>query len=530
MVAKVGPRVALAALLSSAWGVGCGPRNAGPTTCPDPSASTSAAVEPAADPLADIDERVERVMQALSVPGLSIAIVKDDEVVVAKGYGVLEQGKDAAVDEHTVFAIASNTKAFTATLVGMLAAEGALSWDDHVRQHLPTLQTWDEATTAELRVRDLVTHRSGLETWAGDLAWIGSSIDAPTLLTKLPHVKGSTGLRSRYGYSNLMFAVAGAVIEAVSGKSWAEQVKARLLEPLGMERTTVSVSDLSGQDNVAAPHMPATEDEGAPLIVVPYLDVDAAAPAAALNSSAADMARWLRAQLAEGRLGDQPVIPPEIVEDLWTPQTVFPAPIGAMRPTQHFLLVGSGWFTYDYGGRRVVTHSGGLPGMTSRVVLVPEERLGVVVLTNSETSAATFLGYEVVDAVLEQGPYDYVAMAKERKAAAAEPEAQSAEGAPTEAALKPEAYAGRYREALLGRAEVEAADGALRLTLPDHGGLSCPLAHHDGEVFDCVWSDPIFGRSEVAFEVEGRKAKGLRFRVRPAFIDPLEYHFTVSRK
>lgn len=512
-------------MLLGLWAVGgC---KAGETSSRCPEAPETSRGAELGHPLDDIDARVERAMAAFDVPGLSLAIVIDGEVVLARGYGVRERGEPERVDEHTVFAIASNTKAFVATALGLLAAEGALDWDDRVIDRLPSFRTWDEHTTHELRVRDLVSHRSGLDTWAGDLAWIGSQIDTTTLLARLPAVEAGAGLRERYGYTNLMFVVAGEVIRSVAGQPWDHVVQKRLLEPLGMERTTTSVKQLAGQDNVATPHMP----RGDTLMAVPYLDVDAAGAAGALNSSAADMTRWLRVQLADGSLDGQSIVPSEVVRALRVPHTPIPLPADdTFDPPRHFLAYGLGWFLYDYAGRMVVTHGGGLPGMTSRVGLVPEAGLGVVVLTNSETPVAQLVFLDIVDGYLGIPPRDHVASAKER---AERREATPIEPTPArnvEMTTDPKTYAGTYTSALLGRAEVRELDGGLELRLPDHGGLDCPLRPSAEHTFDCTWSNPIFEHSDVPFEVEKGRAVRLRFRVRPDFVDPLEYTFERSKR
>jgi CubicO group peptidase (beta-lactamase class C family) len=464
-------------------------------------------------------------MEAFDVPGLAVAVVRDDRVVLARGYGVLERGKDQAVDEHTVFAIASNTKAFIGTALGMLAAEGALDWDDRVVDRLPEFRTWDEHTTRELRIRDLVSHRSGLDTWAGDLAWIGARVDTATLLERLPAVEAGAGLRERYGYTNLMFVVAGEVIRAVSGQPWDAFVRARLLEPLGMQRTTTSSKPLASQDNVATPHMPNPEGDG--LITVPYLDVDAAGPAGALNSSVADMSQWIRMQLAEGSLDGRSIVPSEVVAEVRVPQTPIPLPDpDTFEPPRHFLAYGLGWFLYDFAGRLVVTHGGGLPGMTSRVGLVPEEGLGVVVLTNSESPASQLVFLEIVDAVLGVPRRDHVAIAKARAEAREAARSAEARATPTDPpTIRPGAYEGLYAHPLLQRAEVKTRDGDLELRLLDHGGLDCVLEPRAADAFGCTWSNPIFGRSEVAVDLHEGRAVRLRFRIRPEFVDPLEYAF-----
>lgn len=494
--------------------------------------SGSASVDRAVDPLADLDARVDRIMRAYAVPGLSLAIVKDGEVVAARGYGVREQGKDGAVDEHTVFAIASNTKAFIGTVLALLDHEDAIDLNERVKDRLPWFDTWSSCTTSQMRIRDLVTHSSGLATWAGDLVWIGSTVDTKTLLSRMPSLPSKAALRERYGYSNIMFVVAGEVIAAVTKKPWDQVVRERLLVPIGMNRTTTSVAALSEQTNVATPH--AKHGDGD--VVDVYLPVDNAGAAAALNSSAADMARWLRVQLGGGRIDGKSIVPPEVIDATRVPQ--MPVPLGKEDLLgRHFQAYGLGWFLYDYRGRQIVTHGGGLPGMTSRVAMVPEEGLGVVVLTNSESSASALVALDVIDGYLGGPQKDLLAAFQAREKESAEKKAKAAETEPAEPAkpAKPEAplavtaIRGTYANPLLGRAEVTEDGGVARLHLPDHGGLDCPLQPGDGPVFHCTWANGIFGASDVHFQTKRGRATSLRFSVRPEFIDPLEYTFTRKR-
>jgi CubicO group peptidase (beta-lactamase class C family) len=514
---------------------GVTPPVAAPTPASREARPPEAAPSAPADPLADLDARVKRVMDAYSVPGLSLAIVKDDQVVAARGYGVRERGKREPVDADTSFAIASNTKAFVGTTLALLDHEKTLDLDDRVADRLPWFRTWNACTTGEMRVRDLVTHRSGLDTWAGDLIWIGSNIDTKTLLSRLRHLPAS-GLRQKYGYSNLMFVVAGEVIREVTGKPWDAVVRARLLDPIRMTRTTTSLAAIAELDNVATPHARHGEvDE-----IDVYLPVDNAGAAGALNSTAADMGRWLRVQLGEGRIDGTQIVPPEVLAATRVPHT--PMPLGKNDALgRHFQAYGLGWVLHDYRGRGVVTHGGGLPGMTSRVMMVPEEGLGVVVLTNSESPASFLVAIEVVDAFLGGATQDHLAtaQARQRSQAAAQPERSTVphdNGASAADPLEATALRGTYRSPLLGRAIVQPSAGdsaGIQLRLPDHGGLQCALKSVSGRTFSCAWDNEIFGVSEVHFEVRGSgrsaRATGLRFRVRPEFVDPLEYAFTRAR-
>lgn len=239
-------------------------------------------------PPPDIDAYVARVMKTFEVPGLSLAIVKDGQIVLTKGYGVRETGKLEPVDEHTLFGIASNTKAFTATALAMLVDEGKLRWDDPVVRHLPWFQLYDPYVTRELTVRDLLTHRSGLGLGAGDLLfWPGTTFTRDEILHRMRYVKPASSFRSRYAYDNILYLAAGQIIPAITGKSWDDFVRERIFSPVGMTSSTTTVSGFKRGQNVATPHA-RIEGQVQP---IPWMNIDNTAPAGAINSSAADMAK-----------------------------------------------------------------------------------------------------------------------------------------------------------------------------------------------------------------------------------------------
>jgi CubicO group peptidase (beta-lactamase class C family) len=498
-----------------------------PAGTPGPAEPPPAA--PLTDRLAALEPWIEQALVDWQVPGLALAVVRRDAVLLSRGYGERRLGSAEPVDGATSFAIASLTKAFTATTLGLLVADGTLGWDDRVVDRLPGFALHDPALAAELRLRDLLSHRAGYETFAGDLLWIGSRFDSAEVLRRAADLEPSWGVRYQYGYSNLMFLAAGAVLEHAAGRSWAALLRERLLGPLGMSRTTTSVAELDGLDNVAVPYM---EVDGE-LLEIPYLPVDNMQPAAALNSCADDLARWLRLQLGDGTLDGQPIVPPEVLAETRAPHTAIPlGPLGrSLIPERHLLSYALGWAVWDYRGRLVVSHEGGLPGMFSYVAFVPEADVGVAVLTNAEQSLTRAVVMQVLDLALDAPPRDWSLALREWEQSLEQPatpgtEPTAVDAAPAGPSLPLSAYAGAYHNPLLGRAElVESPDG-LHLALPDHGGLDGTLAPAAGEAFECRWSDPSFGTSIVELDVEQGRAVRLRFQVRPDFIDPLVYEFT----
>src|SRR5215468_9073680 len=247
----------------------------------------------------DLDTYVARVLKEFEVPGLAIAIVKDGKVALIKGYGVRRLGESAPVDEQTLFGIASNTKAFTAAALAILVDEGKIRWDDPVTKHLPGFQMYDPYVTREMTVRDLLTHRSGLGLGAGDLLFFPpTTFSREEIIARLRYIKPATSFRSKYAYDNVLYLVAGQVVAAISGKSWDDFIKERIFAPLGMTSSNTSVKDLRPGGDFVSPHQKV---EGR-LQPVPYMNIDNTAPAGAINSNVAEMAKWVITQLNEGAI------------------------------------------------------------------------------------------------------------------------------------------------------------------------------------------------------------------------------------
>jgi CubicO group peptidase (beta-lactamase class C family) len=443
---------------------------------------------------AAIDAAIARARADWNVPGLAIAIVKDGGVWLAKGYGVRELGKPEPVDEHTLFAIASNSKAFTAAAVAMLVDEKRLSWDDRVQKHLPWFELSDPWVSHEVRVRDLLSHRTGLGTFSGDLLWYGTPYSREEILRRARYLTPTADFRAGYRYNNLAFIAAGEVVAKVSGQPWDEFVKARIFDPLGMTETVTSTRALAGRTNVATPHGPTY---GAPRSF-PWYSWDGMAAAGGIISSASDMARWLQLQLGRGTAGGTTLFSDAASRQMWTPHISFTVDRQAQEriPSTHFRGYGLGWNLSDYRGRLVVEHGGAYDGMYSQVVLVPEERLGLVVLTNSMTSIGSALKYVVADAFLGGETRDW---SKDLLDRAARREKAHEEGlaktersrvANTKPSLRLEDYAGSYPSDLYGTAAVTLENGGLVLRLVPNPDLVADLTHWHFDTFHLRWRKP----------------------------------------
>ena len=368
----------------------------------------------------DLDGFVARTLREFEVPGLALAIVKDGQPLLLKGYGVRRLGAPAPVTPQTLFGIASNTKAFTAAALAMLVDEGKLSWDDPVTKHLPAFQLFDPYVTREMTVRDLLTHRSGLGLGAGDLMFFPpSTFTRDEIVEQLRYIKPATSFRSKYAYDNCLYLVAGQIIPAVTGKSWDDFVKARIFTPLGMTTSNTSVSALAADGDVATPHSLVDK------VVTPVAphSLDNNAPAGGINSSVAEMSRWVIAQLDGGVYHDaegheQRLFSLAQGKEMWTAQTLLPIsdpPKELAARARASAAYGLGWGLRDYRGRKLVSHTGGLLGMVSQVMLVPEEKLGIVVLTNQEQGAAfRAVTWRLLDHFLGAPPFDWVGGLEER--------------------------------------------------------------------------------------------------------------------
>ena len=455
-----------------------------------------------------LDAMVAEVQRDWPVPGLAVVIVKDGRTVLLKGYGERELGSGELVDEHTLFAIASNSKAFTAASLAMLVEEGKVSWDDPVRKHLPYFQLYDPYVSQEMRVRDLLSHRSGLGTYSGDLLWYGTEYSAEEVVRRTRFVPQAGAFRASYGYSNLMFIAAGEVVSAASGMPWADLVESRILEPLGMERTVTSTTDLPLRDNVATPHKNWVNR----VEPIEWYNWDAMAAAGGIISSVYDMSQWLKLQLGNGEIDGLRLFSAESAWEMWTVHTAraVPAESRVSTPSTHFRGYGLGWSLNDYQGRLIVSHGGGYDGMFSRVVIVPEEDLAMAVFTNSMTSVSTAITNNILDAYLGAEPRDWSGnllmewRSARRGFEARQDRFEEEAAAGTEPSLGLGAFTGSYGGDMYGDATVTQENGQLVLRLLPNPDLVADLTHLHHDTFLMEWRNTFawFGKGAATFVLD----------------------------
>lgn len=487
---------------------------AGTPAWADEVAATSAAATAAAAPAPvlarqgayNLEADVNRALSTFDVPGIAIAIVKDGQVVAAKGFGVRKLGETAPVTGKTLFEIASNSKAFTAAALAQLVDEGKLKWDDPVTRHLPGFQMNDAYVTGAMTVRDLLTHRSGLGLGAGDLMWWPTTtFTSDEIIDRLRYIKLATSFRDRYAYDNLLYIVAGKIIADKTGKPWGDAVRERILTPLGMDMTTTSLAAMLRAPDYAAPHSKSGDKTG----VVKPMPVENAIGAVGINTNAEDIARWMNLLLNNGKAADgKQVISEKQVREMWTAQTPmkFAEPKPALATTRpNFLAYGLGFQLRDYKGRKLVMHGGALQGFFSRVVMIPEEKLGVAIFTNAENSGSmTALQWRILDHYLGVPERDWISIvsadeqarhqedvAKVAKAMAVREQKGTkgthAANAPSKPALPLASYEGDYQDAWYGVVSIkhEGARQVMRFAkTPDLVG---DLEHFQHETFIVRW-------------------------------------------
>lgn len=449
--------------------------------------------------LQQLDATVERVRRQFDVPGVAVAVVKDGKVVLERGWGLREIGRPEPVQADTLFAIASNTKAFTATSLNLLAEEGKLKMSDRVVDHLPGFRMSDPYVTGEMRIRDLLSHRSGLSLGAGDLLfWPTTTYSNAEVVARLAHVPLKNGFRDRYAYDNILYAVAQQVIEKVSGLSYADFLQQRIFDKVGMAGTRYNADHLKPGDKPAIGHAKFDFKDLRPVAPLTWSNN---AGAGGIYSSVHDLARWMNVQLAGGRLADgTPLFSEKTQQQMWQmqiPQVVATPSVPELAPAKpNFAGYGEGWSLSDYRGQKLVWHTGGWPGQVSRLTLVPDQNLGVVVLTNQESGAAfNAITLSVLDAMLGAPAHDWVGAyaASVAKAQDGADEGWQKHVAARDAKSRPSlplsGYAGTYRDAWYGDVSVEQKGGRLRLRFGATADLQGTMEHWQHDTFIVRWDN-----------------------------------------
>ncbi len=490
-----------------------------------------------------LDNYVNRGLKNWQIPGAAILIVKDGKIVVAKGYGVKEFGKNDKVDENTLFMIGSNTKAFTGTLLALLEHDGKLNMEDKIIKYLPDFKMKSEWITKEINLIDILTHRMGYETFQGDFMYWSSDLNEDMVIEKFGLLEPKFDFRAKYGYTNAGYAVASKVIKKVTGSDWKDFLKERILNPLQMKTTTALSVDFAKQQNVAKPH---TLVDGN-IVVLPFENIDNMAACGSMASSVNEMSHWLIAQLDSGKFQGENVIPFSVINKTRQPQTI-------VRKASHpfnksvYRLYGLGWDLQDYEGREIVSHTGGVNGFVTSVTLVPSENLGIVVLTNTDQNSFYMsVRWEILDSYLNLPYRNYDQLFFERyiKNIGERDNQRASWRDSVSMNIIPELnlseFEGRYYHNVYGFAELKIINNnpelepelelkpKLELTLEHHSKIKGKLEYIGNNRFVCTYSDPTYGIRVFPFHIEEGKVKYFDLYV-DDFIDYQPYRFYKNSK
>lgn len=488
----------------------------------------------AAAPPADIDGYVAKTMQTFGNPGLSLAIVEGGQIVKAKGYGVRKMGTNLTADEHTAFPIGSELKAFTSAALAILVDRKQLKWSDLVKDKLPGFQMYDPYVTDHMTVRDLLTHRSGLSLGEGDLLMVpDTNRTRADFVHALRYLKPATGFREKFAYDNILYIVAGELVQAVSGQTWEDFVRENIFKPADM-------TDAHTNYDVTAPNAVwlharlngPFRGAGDQSILAKGLEAHVSAPAGAINASAVDMAKWMNVQLAHGKLPDgKQLFSEEQANEMWSPVVVvpptefkLPRSMAAMSPDMQTYALG--WFVEYYHGHKIVQHSGAVLGALAMQFLIPEKNVGISVTINSEDSMARrAVTFHLLDYYLGLPPTDWIAMLKStRESMVAEtvealkklPKPNMAGGTPPPLPLA--AYAGKYEDPWYGPMTIsDRGKGKLWISFDRTPGMEGALEPISGNKFRTVWTDKGIEDAYVDFALNGKAITGVKM----AAISPL---------
>jgi CubicO group peptidase (beta-lactamase class C family) len=483
--------------------------------------------------LSGIDQAMSRAVQSMNLPSLSVAIVHKGELVWDKSYGKLDVTGNTEATTDALYAVASNTKAFTSAALAQLVSAQKIDWDDRVTEYLPDFKLYDPYVTSELRIRDLLCHRSGLATFSGDLLWYGTTWTSDEVLEKAQYLKPISSFRTEFGYQNILYIAAGKIIEVVSGTSWEKCIQDSLLNPIGMKKSILSTVDLHGRKTIAQPHNETTAGN---LVPIDWINWDNMAPAGALIASVKDMAKWMTVQLDSGRVDDQRLWSRNQTKEMWTMHT--PIPVSnwyhSKLPSMHFRGYGLGWEMTTLHGRKIVGHSGGYDGMISRQMLVPEEKLGIFIVTNTNSSVPWALGYDFLDALLDGNlDFNFLSFLEASRSEEAENKANEieSENASRIANTRPSHpitdFVGSYTDPMYGSIEITARDSNLGLQFIQTPLFKADLEHWHYDTFQLNWSEQMMlpsGMVHFSFNALGKVA-ALDVDVPNPDFDFTELHF-----
>lgn len=470
----------------------------------------------------DYAKEAGRIMEGLSATGMTAAVLVDGEIVYSGVHGLIEEGKPDLVTPDTLFPIASLSKAFTTTALAMLVDEGKVGWDEPVRSYIPEFAMYDEWVSERFTVRDAVTHRSGLPLGAGDLTiWPDGDATPEDVIATLQYLRPTTGFRDGYAYDNLLYVVAGEVVERVSGQSWEDFIATRIFEPVGMHDCAVDTAHIRPDQSYVTGHERAAADtHGTPIDERMAFSTTWNA-AAGIWCSSGDMMKWGQFWLDGGVAANgKRLLSQEQARELWTGVTPIAATISPSTGKGGLVLYGLGWTLSHIDGTPAVYHSGGAPGVTSNVIILPARKAVIFASSNDYMSTASAWTSHVADALADgEQDVDIVGMAIEGTAkanAAAVAALENAIVPPNDAAapsLPLDAYVGTYRDPWYGTVTISRTENGLFIDMGRSELLDGPLTTFDGDTFAAIWPDKTMKADAfVTFTVEDGKSTAMKMK------------------
>ena len=443
---------------------------------------------------------IKNSRELFDVPGIAVGIIKDGEIVFNHGIGYVNNETMDTVTTESIFGIASCSKAFTAACLSILVDEGTIEWTDKVIDHYPKFKLADPYITKEMQVQDLLCHRSGLITFDGDLLWYGSDYSREEIVERIQFRDITYSLRSQFGYQNVMYVVAGELIKEVKGKTWDVFIKEKIFDPLEMNATSTSNSHFTDDMDLALPHVDAKPME--------FLNYDNCGPAASMNTTSTDLLKWVDLLLNKGSLGETKVFSEDQYYKLTTPLTLLNAGKGEEIGGTHFYSYGLGWFMFDYKGRKIIQHGGGLPGFHSKVVLVPEDGLGFVIIANELSGLVETTYKKILDMFISGEEKDWAQIyfdnqeSREKRKENKEKEKESSRKTGTKPSLKIKEYEGNYQDKMYGDAKIEYEGKSLKITLvPSVQLFTSKMEHWENDTWKIIFNDPFLPSGYVTFEM-----------------------------
>jgi len=452
-----------------------------------------------------LKQEIDRACDKLEPQGVAVAIVKDGQTELIYTYGQSSVESSESLEAGSLFNIASCSKAFTAASIAALVEEGKIDWNDRVTEYIPGFKLADPYVTRELNIVDMLSHRSGLSTFTGDLLWYHTDYSNEQIIDRMQYLPLEQDFRSEYGYQNNMYMIAGEIVERITGQSWSEFVQARFFDPLNMGTTAASTDDLSPRASIAYPHYQGKQMD--------IYEFKGTKPAASIYSNIQDLSHWVSMWLNEGQWKGKSVMTKSAIDKCMEPQTLLNVHPSHKEQGIHFRAYGLGWSMYDYQGHKVVEHGGGMPGYLSKVIMVPEKELGIVVLNNGFD---LFIRQVIIQTVLDtyldlQGEGDPVEEALKQRASYRQKAEQSRQErldqriADTHPAMDQEHYTGLFRDRFYGKARVDIQDDSLHLTLlPASETFTSQMKHWHYNTYRVDFKDPFLPYGLVTFDINAK--------------------------